>query len=104
MRVDVMGKRRKGEQPVPKRVVGWSDDHQVARCLRGGDRWFFAWAMQMCTPFPTLARRTGIAFARLQEMERATTITRAELEALAKAWWITPEGLEASMPADMVVT
>jgi hypothetical protein len=93
-----MGQRRKGEQPVPKEVVGWSEDHQVFRCLGPGENWFSAWHMQMCTPYPRLAKRTKITEARLREIKDGATFTHAELEALAKAWWITPEGLQASMP------
>jgi hypothetical protein len=52
----------------------------------------------MCTPYPLLARRTEIAEARLHQIGNDATFTRAELEALAKAWWITAEGLLASMP------
>jgi hypothetical protein len=99
----MMSKRRKGEQPVSKVVVDWSDDHPVAGSIRRGDKWFFAWLMQMCTPYWRLAKRTGIAEARLREINGGSVITRAELEALAKAWWITPEGLQASMPDDRAV-
>jgi hypothetical protein len=42
--------------------------------------------------------KTRIPVARLQEIDHGAVITHAEIEALAKAWWITPEGLIASMP------
>lgn len=93
-----MSKRRKGEQPVPLKVVGWSDDHAVAHSMKTGTPWFSAWIGQMCTPFDRLRKRTGIRQARLAEIEDGATFTRAELEALARAWLITPEGLFASMP------
>jgi hypothetical protein len=94
-----MGKYRKGEQPVAKQVVDWSSDHPVARCMTRGSEWFSAWIGQMATPYDWLAKKTRIPVARLQEIDRGSTITRAEVEALAKAWWITPDGLIASLPA-----
>ena len=90
--------RRKGEQPVAKVVVNWTSDHAVARSLRDGTRWFHAWMAQMVTPYERLAKRTRIPVERLRAIEAGGQLSRAELEALAKAWWITPEGLIASMP------
>lgn len=93
-----MGQRRKGEQPVPKQIVGWSDDHPVAGSMRRGSKWFDAWIGQMTTPYLRLSRRTKIPVERIQEIDSGSPITRVELEALAQAWWITPEGLLQSMP------
>jgi hypothetical protein len=93
-----MSKRRKGEKPVPKQAVGWSEDHPVAGCMRCGSKWFDAWIGQMTTPYTRLANATKLSVDRIREIDAGSTITRAELEALAKAWWITPEGLLESMP------
>ncbi len=93
-----MGKRRKGEQPVPREVRDFTPDMAVARTIREGDPWFYAWNAQETTGGDRLRKRTGIPTARLKEIESGGPITRVELEALAKAWWITPEGLLASMP------
>jgi hypothetical protein len=93
-----MGQRRKGEQPVPRHVVGWSDDHPVARCMARGSKWFEAWIGQMVTPYVRLAKMTRIPVERIRQIAEGATITQVELRALARAWWITPEGLRASMP------
>lgn len=57
--------KRKGERPVLQQFQRWSDDHPVARLIRGGDHWFRAWMWQMATPYFNLARRTGIPVGRL---------------------------------------
>lgn len=95
--------RRKGEKPVPRYVRDWSPDLAVAGSMRRGDRWFFAWMAQETTPYSKLSKRTRIPVERLAQIERGATLTRVELEALAKAWWITPEGLMASMPDPSIV-
>jgi hypothetical protein len=93
-----MGQRRKGEQPVQKQIVGWSADHAVARSLAHGSSWFQAWIGQMATPYARLAKMTRIPVERIGQIAEGATITHAELRSLARAWWITPEGLRASMP------
>jgi hypothetical protein len=98
-----MSKRRKGEQPVPMQVVEWSEDHAVAHCMRRGSSWFSAWIGQMATPYPRLAKKTKLSIDRIREIDTGGTLTRAELAALAKAWWITPDGLLASMPDRSIV-
>jgi hypothetical protein len=93
-----MSKRRKGEQQVPRHVREFTPEMAVARTIREGDAWFYAWNAQETTGGDRLRKRTGIPAGRLKEIASGGPITRAELEALAKAWWITPEGLLASMP------
>ncbi len=67
--------RRKGEQPIPRLLDTWSQDHPVANMVRTGSSWFAAWQMQKCMPTAKLARQTGIAAARL------TAISYGDLEA-----------------------
>lgn len=93
-----MGKYRKGEKPVPRYVAEWTPDHPVAGSMRRGSPWFYAWLAQSCTPYVRLTKLTKITEARLREIEAGASFTRVELEALARAWWVTPEGLLASMP------
>lgn len=93
-----MATRRKGEQPVPKAVTEWSPDHPVADAMRSGSGWFEAWVGQMTTPYERLAQATGLSVDRIREIATGGPIMQAELEAFAKAWWITPDGLLASMP------
>jgi hypothetical protein len=93
-----MGQRRKGELPVLKQMVGWSADHPVAHSMARGSTWFQAWIGQMATPYARLAKMTQISVERIQQIADGATIRHGELIALAAAWWITPEGLLASMP------
>jgi hypothetical protein len=90
---------RTNSRAAPKRVREWSEDHPVARSIRrDGTPWFHAWVSEMKTPWPELARRTRISVERIGQLDARSTITRLELEALARAWFITPDGLQASMP------
>jgi len=98
-----MAGRRKGEQPVTKHVVDWTAGHPVAHSMKTGSRWFNAWIAQTSTPYERLAKRTRISAERIREIELGASFSRAELEALANAWWITPEGLIASMPDPSIV-
>lgn len=98
-----MSKRRKGEQPVPREVRDFTPDMPVARMIREGDAWFDAWNAQEATGGDRLRKRSRIPAERLAEIATGSTITGAELQALAKAWWITPEGLLASMPDPTIV-
>ena len=89
--------RRKGEQPVPQRLQRWSDDHPVARAMRDGDRWFYAWLAQMATPLAKLAKRTGMPVNRLIAIDQGDALSRTELGALARAWSVSAGDLETSI-------
>ncbi|WP_150291149.1 helix-turn-helix domain-containing protein [Sphingobium estronivorans] len=93
-----MSRRRKGEQPIPRLLDSWSQDHPVANMIRTGSSWFAAWQMQKLTPAVKLARQTGIAPARLAAISAGDRVSRAELDALARAWNISAGDLAASMP------
>lgn len=88
---------RKGERPVAKEVRSYTPDHPVARWIADGDRWLTAWVGQMCTPWPTITKRTGIARARIEELNRGADPTSDEIEKLAELWWVTQEGLRRSI-------
>lgn len=95
--------RRKGERPIARPLDSFSHDHPVARCIREGDPWFYAWQRQRATPFERLARQTGIAAARLMTISRGDRVSRAEVDALARAWEISTGDLIASMPSPDLV-
>lgn len=95
--------RRKGERPIVRPLDGWSHDHPVARCIREGDPWFYAWQRQRATPMERLARQTGISVPRLMTISRGDRVSRAEVDALARAWEISSGDLIASMPSPDLV-
>ena len=88
---------RKGERPVEKRVVDYSPDHPVASGIEDGDHWLDAWLGQMCTPWETITRKTGILRERIEELNDDAEPTQDEIEKLAALWWVTPEGLRRSI-------
>jgi hypothetical protein len=63
-----------------------------------GDRWFYAWLAQCCTPYAVLSKLTGIPVQRLMVIDQGDRFTRAELEALATAWEVDPETLLGTHP------
>ena len=93
--------RRKGFPRLAKAVTPYSADHPVAGMIDRGSRWFNAWVAQLGTPYPKLARLSGIAAARLFELSHGAAPTDAEIDALAPAWYVTPEGLRASIAQSM---
>lgn len=88
---------RKGERPVEKHIVDYSADHPVARGIADGDHWLDAWLGQMCTPWETITRKTGISRGRIEELNDGEAPTPDEIEQLARLWWVTPEGLGRSI-------
>lgn len=88
---------RKGERPVEKQVVDYSPDHPVASGITDGDQWMDAWLGQMCTPWETITRKTGISRARIEELTDDAEPTPEEIGKLAALWWVTPEGLRKSI-------
>lgn len=93
--------RRKGFPRLAKRVVPYGDSHPVAGMIGRGSRWFDAWVAQMQTPYAKLARQSGVDVARLFEMSHGAVPTDAEIGALAPCWYVTPEGLRASIAQSM---
>ncbi|QUM70833.1 hypothetical protein [Sphingopyxis granuli] len=88
---------RKGERRLAKGVRSYSPDHPVARWIAEGDRWLTAWVGQMNTPWPAITRKTGIARARIEELNQGGEPTDDEIEKLAALWFVTPEGLRRSI-------
>lgn len=89
--------RRKGERPIEKVVRSYDSNHPVAKWIADGNDWFDAWVGQMCTPYVVLVKKTGIAEARLFELSAGEAPTLSEIEALSKVWYVTAEGLNASI-------
>lgn len=88
---------RKGERPVAKEIRPYYADHPVASGIADGDHWMDAWLGQMCTPWETITRKTGITRARIEELNDEAEPTADEIEKLAALWWTTPEGLRKSI-------
>ena len=88
---------RKGERAVAKEIRAYTSDHPVAKWIADGDHWLTAWVGQMCTPWQTITKKTGIARERIDELNDDAEPTPDELELLAKLWWVTPEGLRRSI-------
>lgn len=88
---------RKGERPVERRVVEYSPDHPAASGIADGDHWMDAWLGQMCTPWETITRKTGISRERIEELNDDAEPTPDEIEKLAALWWVAPEGLRRSI-------
>ncbi len=90
--------RRKGERPVPRRLLDVTPSSPVMRMIAEGDHWFNAWMFQQATALARLARTTGIAVARLHAMQQGDRVSRAEIDALARAWSVSAEGLIRTLP------
>ncbi|MEQ1514945.1 MAG: helix-turn-helix transcriptional regulator [Usitatibacteraceae bacterium] len=90
--------RRKGERPVPQRLIVPQASTPVVRTIAQGDPWFQAWSVQQCTPTSRLVRLTGINSGRLRAIEQGDRMTRKELEALAMAWSVAPSDLLRTIP------
>ena len=90
--------RRKGERPVPKRLLHITPSSPVMRMIATGDSWFNAWTFQQSTPLARLARTTGLDVARLHAIQRGDRISRAEIDALARAWCVSAEGRIGTLP------
>ena len=88
---------RKGERPIEKKIVDYSPDHPVASSIADGDHWMDAWLGQMCTPWETITRKTGITRERIEELTDDSEPTPEEIDKLAALWWVTPEGLRRSI-------
>lgn len=90
--------RRKGERPVPRRLLDITPSSPVVRMIADGDHWFAAWAIQQATPLARLARTTGIPAPRLHTIQHGDHVSRAEVDALARAWSVSAEGLIGTLP------
>jgi hypothetical protein len=88
---------RKGERPIAKEVRAYTPDHPVAKWIADGDHWMVAWVGQMCTPWATITKKTGITRERIGELDDGADPTPEEIEKLAALWWVTPEGLRRSI-------
>jgi len=85
--------RRKGERPVPKRLVVLTPDSPVRRSIAEGDHWFDAWVAGASTPWARLARDTGVPIRRFIAISGGDHLSRTELDALARAWSVSSTDL-----------
>lgn len=92
--------RRKGERPIVTPPEPWSEDHPIARSMREGDRWLYAWLSQRTTPYPVIERKAKISRARIDELWNHAMPTPDEIERLAALWKQPPEALAASIAFD----
>jgi len=88
-------KRRKGEQTVVHEPLVWSETCTVARMIRTGDRWFYAWTVQQSAR--NLSRDTKLAPARISELDRGAAPTDDELALLAVPFRTDVLSLKASI-------
>ena len=96
--------RRKGEQPVAKRLVQITPTSAVVMSITEGDHRFDAWVAEASTPWSKLARLTGIPGTRFSAIRSGDKISRAEIDALAQAWSVSSENLINTIPDhDLVV-
>lgn len=95
--------RRKGERPVPKRLVVITATSPVVLSIADGDHWFNAWVSQACTPWAALARTTGIPATRFAAIKNGDKVSRAEVDALARAWSVSTADLISTIPDPTIV-
>ena len=88
--------RRKGEQRLAKTC---SPDTvlSIERMIATGDDWFQAWLTQMSTPYPTIARKTGIALERIMAIGQGARPSETEIASLASLWVTTPDVITATI-------
>ena len=95
--------RRKGERPIPRRLMTLTPDSPVLRNIADGDHWFYAWLSEACTPFAPLSRLTGIPTRRLSAINAGDRVSRAEIDALACAWSVSSADLISTLPDPALV-
>jgi len=95
--------RRKGEQPVAKRLTQITPTSPVVISIAEGDHWFDAWVAEACTPWGRLARLTGIPGPRFTAIRAGDKISRAEIDALARAWSVSSADLIGTLPDPSIV-
>lgn len=89
---------RKGFPPIPIKLDRWHERHPpLARAIRTGDNWFYAWLSQNVTPLHRLEALTGIPQSRFEAIGRGDRVSRAEIDAPACAWSISTNDLIASI-------
>ncbi|MBN8818708.1 MAG: hypothetical protein J0I80_08310 [Sphingomonas sp.] len=92
-----MGILRKGEKPVVHEPLLWSEDCTIARAIRTGDNWLYAWIAQQAVAMEKLSKRSGIPAARLDDLWRNQEATDGELAALAGPFRTDAASLRASI-------
>jgi len=92
--------RRKGEPKLEKQWWPWGPKHPVVLCMKSGDSWFRAWQTQGGIVLSAIARKTGITFDRLMEMDRGALPSAEEIEKLARLWNCPAADIQASLAGD----
>lgn len=90
--------RRKGERPLPTRLVQITATSPVVIAIAEGTNWFDAWTSEACTPWGRLARTTGIPASRFFALKSGDRISRSEIDALARAWSVSSADLISTLP------
>ncbi len=88
-------KRRKGEKTVVHEPLAWSETCTVARMIRTGDRWFYAWTVQQSAR--NLSRDANLPPGRISELDRGAMPTDDELAFLALPFRTDAQSLKASI-------
>lgn len=93
-------RRRKGERPVDKSQFysPYDESHPVARAIRTGDGWFYAWQAQNALPDVRLTKLTRISPSRIAQLRYGAPVLQAEVNALAAAYGVQPSDIVASLP------
>lgn len=95
--------RRKGERPLPTRLVRITAASPVVIAIAEGTNWFDAWTSEACTPWARLARTTGIPATRFTALKNGDRISRSEIDALARAWSVSSADLIGTLPNPALV-
>jgi len=95
--------RRKGERPLPTRLLQITPASPVVIAIAEGTNWMDAWTSEACTPWGRLARNTGIPVNRFTAIKDGDRISRAEIDALARAWSVTSADLISTLPDPTLV-
>lgn len=90
-------KRRKGEKPVVHEPLLWSESSTVARAIRTGDGWLYAWVLQQNVPVAQLSRGSGLTIERLDTLWRGAPPSDEELIVLAEPLRTDAASLAASV-------
>jgi hypothetical protein len=93
-----MTRRRKGEKAVVHPLTVWSETCTIARMIRSGDWWFYAWFVQTSKRgLEKLVKQTEIPEARLNALWRGDEPTEGELDLLAGPFRTDAASLRASV-------
>lgn len=70
----------------------------AAQAIAAGEPWILVWTLQSTTPWRLLARASGIAEQRLDQIYLGACVSRRELAALAEAWKFDMHQIMLTLP------